>query len=168
MRRLYLLLPDEPSLRALVEELEASGVPEHALHVLDNLSHDLSGLPQASLWQKTELAHGLEWGLLLGAFAGLVGGWLVVAFPPGELLLDPQWLLGITTGGGALVGAMVSALLGAQEHNHLLDHFKRQIKQGQILLMVDLPRARVEETRELMRRYHPEVEVGELQARKSG
>jgi hypothetical protein len=125
------------------------------------LTRDLKDLPGANIWQRTELAHGIEWGIGLGGVAGLLGGLLVVAFPPA----------GITLGGGALVagtaagaafGALVTALLGSQEHNHKLDAFQLALAAGQILLMVDVPRQRAEEVKTTILKHHPEAEIGSV------
>ena len=136
MRRLYVLLPTEESCRAVVGELEAAGIPAAHLHAIAGLSHDLRDLPEASVWQRTELAHGIEWGVGLGAVAGLLGGLLAITFPPAGLVLGGGALLG-GTAAGAGFGAIVTALLGSQEHNHKLDAFQRALAAGQVLLLVD-------------------------------
>ena len=159
MRRLHVLIPTEASCRELVAELESAGIPANHLHVIASLSHELKDLPDASIWQRTELMHGIEWGTGLGGVAGLLGGVMAIAFPPA----------GIVVGGGALVagtvagagfGAVVAALIGSQEHNHKLDVFQEALAAGQILLMVDVPRSRVDEVKEAILRHHPEAEIG--------
>jgi len=161
MRRLYVLLPTEASCRAVVGELQADGISPPHLHVIAGLVHDLKDLPEASLWQRTELAHGIEWGVGLGGVAGLLGGLLVVAFPPAGIVVGGGALLA-GTAAGAGFGALVTALLGSQEHNHRLDGFQRALAAGQLLLLVDVPRDRVEEVRETILRHHPEASIGSV------
>jgi hypothetical protein len=162
MRRLYVLLPSEASCHAVVEELEAAGIAESHLHVIAGWSHDVRDLPEASVWQRTELAHGIEWGIGLGGVAGLLGGLLAVAFPPAGLVLGGGALLA-GTAAGAGFGALVTALLGSQEHSHKLDVFQRALAEGQILLMVDVARQRVGEVEATILRHHPEADIGAVE-----
>ena len=159
MRRLYFLVPDEQSCKAVTRELEEQGIPEGHLHVLGSLAHDLKDLPEASVWEKTELAHGIELGIGLGGVAGLLGGLLAVAFPPAGLVLGGGALLASAAAGAGL-GGVVSALLGSQEHNHDLDVYQDAIDQGQLLMMVDVPKREEEAIRTLVRKHHPEVRIG--------
>ncbi len=158
-RRLYFMLPDAESCKSLVADLEEHGVPERHLHVIGSLSQSLEGLPEANILQKTELAHGLEWGTGLGGVAGLLGGILAVTFPPAGLVIGGGALLA-GTAAGAGFGALVSSLLASHEHNHKLDAFERGIEQGQLLLMVDVPRRDVKKIQELIVKHHPEAEIG--------
>lgn len=159
MRRLYVLMPDAESCKRVVEELEASGIPDHHLHVVASLTQNLEGLPEASVWQKTELAHGIEWGISLGGVAGFLGGVLAVAFPPTGLVLGGGALVAGAAAGAGL-GGMISAILGSHEHNHSLDHFRWEISSGRLLLMADVPRRQVDEIRGLILRHYPEAEIG--------
>jgi hypothetical protein len=161
MRRLYVLLPTEEVCRVLVGELAGLGIPQAHLHVLAGLSHELRDLPEASVWQRTELAHGIEWGVGLGGVAGLLGGLLAVAFPPAGIVLGGGALLaGAAAGAG--FGGVVSALIGSQEHNHDLDSFQRALAAGQVLLLVDVPRQREEEVRQAILRHHPDAAIGNV------
>ena len=161
MRRLHVLLPTEESCRLVVEELKASDIPPSHLHALAGLTHELKDLPAASVWQRTELAHGIEWGIGLGGVAGLLGGLLAVAFPPAGIVLGGGALLAGTVAGAGF-GALVTALLGSQEHNHELDAFQKALAAGQILLMVDVPRQREDEVKSTILKHHPEAEIGSV------
>jgi hypothetical protein len=154
MRRLFVLLATEEGCRTVVEALEGMGVPAAHLHVIAGLAHPLKDLPEASVWQRTELAHGIEWGLGLGGAAGLVGGLLAVSFPPAGLILGGGALMG-TAAAGAGLGALVTALLGSQEHNHEFDAYQRAIAAGKLLLIVDISREQEEEVRSTILRHHP-------------
>lgn len=158
-RRLYFMLPDADSCKSLVADLEQHGIREQHFHVIGSLTQTLEGLPEAGILQKTELAHGLEWGTSLGGVAGLLGGVLAVTFPPAGLVIGGGALLAGTVAGAGF-GALVSSLLASHEHNHKLDAFERGIEQGQLLLMIDVPRKEVEAVRELIFRHHPEVQIG--------
>jgi hypothetical protein len=161
MRRVYVLLPTEESCHLVVEELKSAGIAPGHLHVIASLTHDLKDLPAASIWQRTELAHGIEWGIGLGGVAGLLGGLLVVAFPPAGIVLGGGALVAGTVAGAGF-GALVTALLGSQEHNHKLDAFQRALASGQILLMVDVPRRREAEVKSTILKHHPEAAIGSV------
>ena len=159
MRRMYFVLPDEASCRKTVEELEEAGVPESHLHVVASLIRDLGGLPEASIWQRTEILHGIEWGIGLGAAAGLLGCVLAIAFPPAGLKLGWSAVIACTAAGAGL-GAMVTALIGSQEHNRKLDRYQRALDEGYLVLMVDVPRRQVQRIRAMVLQRHPEAHMG--------
>jgi hypothetical protein len=158
MRRLYVLLPTEEDCRSVVDGLRGLGIAEAHLHAVAGLSHELKGLPEANVWQRTELAHGIEWGVGLGGAAGLLGGLLAVAFPPAGVVLGGGALLA-GTAAGAGFGAIVTALIGSQEHSHALDAFRRALSEGQVLLLVDVPRSREASVRESILRHHPDAVI---------
>jgi hypothetical protein len=159
MRRLFFLTPNVDSCHAIVKELEATGVPERHLHVIASIQQALDDLPEAGVLQKTELLHGIEVGAGLGGTAGILGGLLAMTFPPAGLVLGGGALLaGAAAGAG--FGAVVTALLSSHEHNHDLDSFQRAIEQGQVLLMVDVPKKEVDATKALILEHHPEAKIG--------
>jgi len=153
------LLPTEESCRLLVQELEADDIPKSRLHVIAGLTHELKDLPVASVWQRTELAQGIEWGVGLGGVAGLLGGLLVMAFPPAGILLGGGALVAWAAAGAGF-GALVIVLLGTQEHNHRLEAFQRASSAGQVLLMVDIPLRREEAVKSTILERHPETKIG--------
>lgn len=158
MRRLYFLIPDIELTTIIVAELEQQGVPHRHLHTVASISQSMEDLPEANIWQKTELAHGLEWGTGIGGTAGLLGGLLTVAFPPGGVILGGGALL-IGAAAGAGVGAAMLGLMKGYEHNHQLDDYKHEIDQGEILLMVDIPKAQVETIQQSILQHHPEAHI---------
>jgi len=159
MRRLYFLLPDKDTTRTVVTELEDAGIPHGHLHAVASITQDLEDLPEANVWQKTEMGHGLELGVSLGGMAGLLGGLLAVVFPPTGLVLGGGALIA-TTVAGAGVGGVVSALMASHDHNHSLDSFQQAIEQGEILLLVDVPKTRVDEIKSLILQHHPDASIG--------
>ena len=158
MRRLYFLIPTIDLTATIIDELEQQGIPHTHLHVVAGIQQPLDGFPEANIWQRTELAHGLEWGTGIGGTAGLLGGLLTVAFPPGGIILGGGALL-IGAAAGAGVGAAMLGLMKGHEHNHQLDDFKYEIEHGEILLMVDLPKADVEQISESISQHHPEAHI---------
>ena len=158
MHRLFFLLPSVELTETIVKELEDFGLPHKHLHAVASIDQSLEELPEANIWQRTELAHGLEWGTGIGGTAGLLGGLMTVAFPPGGIILGGGALL-IGAAAGAGVGAAVMGLIKGHEHNHQLDDFKKEIEEGEILLMVDVPKKEVDEIRDIILEHHPEAHI---------
>ncbi|NNJ85208.1 MAG: DUF1269 domain-containing protein, partial [Gammaproteobacteria bacterium] len=81
-KRLYFLVPDVATCRAIVDDIKKMGITESHTHVIGNHFTPLNGLHEASFLQKSEFAHGIEEGLGMGGAAGLLGGLLAITFPP--------------------------------------------------------------------------------------
>jgi hypothetical protein len=56
-----------------------------------------------------------------------------------------------------LFGAWSSSMVGIAFPNSQLSQFEEEIEQGKVLLIVDIPRNRVDEVRSLIGRTHPEA-----------
>lgn len=158
MRRLYTLLPDIENCRRLVDELREAGIPDSHLHVVAASSEAMEGLPRATAWQTTELAHGLEIGVGLGGAAGLLAGLAALSFPPAGLVIGGGAVMA-SAAAGAGFGALASAMMKGHEHNHRLHDYQAEIETGKVLLMVDVPRSSLESTRETILRHHPEAQI---------
>ena len=50
--------------------------------------------------------------------------------------------------------------MASHDHNHSLDSFQQAIEQGEILLLVDVPKSRVDEIKSLILQHHPEASIG--------
>jgi len=157
MRREYFLAPNIDTARAIVRELLLSHVPEKEIHLIARDDIPLEDLPEATLMQKSDLIPALEKGLLGGAYTGLVAGLVVAAFPPAGLAIGGGALIAMI-GAGATVGGMMSALAGVGLPSHRLEKFEAAIKAGEILLLVDIPRKRLEEIQALVQKHHPQAE----------
>ena len=158
MHRLFLLIPDVDLTNKVVNELKGLGIPERHMHVIGSTKQSLEQLPKASVWQTTELAHGLEWGTGIGGTAGLLGGLLTVAFPPGGIVLGGGALL-IGAAAGAGVGAALMGLMKGHEHNHQIDDFREALDQGELLLMLDVPKDETEVISGAILNHHPEADI---------
>jgi hypothetical protein len=158
-RRLYFLLPDLGSARQVVDEILLARIEARRIHVLARRGMDIGDLPEASVFQKTDLVHGAQTGMVLGACLGALGGALLVAFPPGGFQLQLVTVL-IAALLGAAFGIWVSSLVGASVPNSQLTQFDAWIDQGRLLLMVDVPFGQAERITELVTRRHPEAVPG--------
>lgn len=158
-RRLYFLLPDLKSARQVVNELLLARIEARRIHVLAQRGMDLEDLPEASVFQKTDVVHGAQVGVVLGAVGGALTGALLVVFPPGGANLQLVTVL-IAALLGALFGFWVASLAGASVPNSRLQQFQGWIEQGKLLLMVDAPAGQADRITELLTRLHPEAVLG--------
>ena len=156
--RIYFLLPDSKSCKAVVEDLLQSGVKEKHIHVVGNRFTPLEGMKQASSLQTSELKHGVELGLSVGGAAGLLGGLLAVSFPPAGVVLGGGALLAAALA-GAGGAALVSALIAKDIPNHKLQAFQDAVSAGQLLLLVDVSRHHLDAVLQIVRRHRPEAEI---------
>ena len=158
MKRLYFMLPDKETCKKVVEKLENAGIRQRHMHAVASMAVSLDGLPEASLIQKSELAHGIEKGVALGGAGGLLGGLLAVAFPPAGLVIGGGALL-MTTAAGAGFGALVTGLISKDLHNRELDAFEEDLSHGKILLLVDVPKKEVGHYEKLILDNHPDADI---------
>lgn len=155
-RRLYFLLPSVDSARHTANDLLMARVDDRQMHFLAKRGTDLRELPEANFAQKSDMVHGAELGLAIGGACGVLIGVLIVFWPPEGVTLQMVAIL-VTTLLGAVIGAWISSLIGASIPNSRLKRFVADIEQGKILMMVDVPRHRIDEVDELVRRRHPEA-----------
>ena len=157
-RRLYFMLPDVPSARAMLDELLLARIEERYIHFMakDSLPNDM---PEASFFQKTDLIHGMEVGMVVGAATGLLAGGLLLLFPPEGLEMRTIALL-VAAFGGAAFGTWVSGMAAAAIPNSRLRPFAAEIEAGKVLLIVDVPLHKVAATEEMIASRHPAYRFG--------
>ena len=158
-RRLYYMLPDVPSARAMLDELLLARVEERHLHFCAKDGTLLPDMPEANFLQKTDLIHGAEIGVMIGGLSGFIAGGLLLMFPPDGIELRIVALL-IATLGGAIFGSWVSGMAAAAIPNSRLAPFRDGIEQGQVLLIVDVPFHRVAAIESMISKRHPEIRFG--------
>ncbi|MPZ45222.1 MAG: DUF1269 domain-containing protein [Betaproteobacteria bacterium] len=158
-RRLFFTLPDIPTARTILDELLLARIDERHIHFLGQRDTLPPELPEASFLQKTDFLHALRTGAMVGAAAGVAGGAVMWLYPPQSMVIEPSLALiaGIV---GALLGAWFSSMVGSSVPNSSLRSFQDAIEAGKVLLMVDVPFARVEQVHELVASHHPEAEWG--------
>lgn len=160
--RIYFLLPDIDHCTFLVRKLKDSGLADKYIHVLASEDTPLQGLPEANIFDKTEIKHGVEMGLGVGGIAGLAAGLLAVTFPPAGLVLAGEAILLGTTLAGAGIGSIITGLISSDIPHHDIEHYKAAIAQGKVLLMLDVPASTVSMTVEMIEHLDPEVEISFL------
>jgi hypothetical protein len=158
MRRIYFLLPDIERTHQIVDELLLARIEAHHIHLIAKEGVSMENLPEASFLQKSDFVPALERGLAVGGAAGVMAGLVAVSFPPAGLVLGGGALLGIALAGAGM-GAWISSMIGMDVPNRQLKAFTTAVEQGEILMLVDVPKARVEEIEVLVKNHHPEAEI---------
>lgn len=158
-RRLYFLVPDLPRARQLTDELLLARIDDHHIHVLAKEGTPLGDLPEARLWDRSDLKEAISHGWGVGALIGALGGLVALSIPalhqlPAGALFAAAVLIGMA------FGAWVSGMIGVSLPNRELKAFLPGVEKGALLMIVDVPKERVEEIQQRVRSQHPEVEFG--------
>jgi hypothetical protein len=157
MRREYFLVPDIETARNIVHELLVSHIEERHIHLIARDDIPLEDLPEAKLMQKSDFIPALEKGMLGGAYTGLAAGLVATVFPPAGVVIGGGAILALVAA-GVTVGGLMSALVGVGLPNGRLEKFEEAIKGGEILMLVDVPRQRLDEIQEMVTKHHPQAE----------
>lgn len=156
MRRTYFLVPDIETTREIVDELLIASIEERHIHVLGRQDAPLEDLPEAGFLQKTDFVPALEQGLALGAGTGLLAGLIAMVMPTG-LVLGGGAVFAIGLAGAGL-GGLMSSMIGSSFGSRRIEQFQAAVDRGHYLVMVDTHRDRVEEVRQLIKKYYPSAE----------
>jgi len=164
MRRIYFLVPDVPTAKRVVEDLLVARIEERHLHVLAKRGTPLEDLPEASLLQKSDFVPAVQRGLALGWSVGALAGLVGIALPPaGPVIAGGIVLASALAGAG--VGAWLGGMVGMNVGNTRIKQFEAAIEAGQLLVLADVPRDRVEEIEARVRQHLPSVEIGGTEPR---
>lgn len=155
-RRLYFVLPDLGSAIRTGNDLLLARIEDRYMHFLAKRGMSLGQLHEANYFQKSDLRHSMQVGFILGGCAGFLVGIYIYMTPPEGTNLQLVTIL-IATVVGALFGAWAASMIGISTPNSALKRFEAEIGEGRVLLMVDVPKGRVEEIQELVHRSHPEA-----------
>lgn len=154
MKRIYFLVPKIEMARKIVDELLLQRIDIDHIHVLAKRGTEMGNLPEASYLQKSDFIPALEQGLLTGGFTGFVVGVVALYMTGGDLFSGVTLL--VATLVGSAFGAFVSSMLGSSVGNRQVRQFDKAINEnGEFLMMVDLPRGRIEEIEQAIKYKNP-------------
>lgn len=156
MRRMYVTLPDVASARGVANDLLLARIEDRHMRFLARRGTDLGELNEASYFQKTDAIHGAFVGLVIGGALGALVGAVLMNYPPHGVSLEMVAVL-IAAIIGAVLGVWVATMVGLQVPNSRLRHFEKELEDGRVLLMLDVPARRFDEVREVIARKHPEA-----------
>ena len=155
-RRLYFMLPNIASAEKTADDLLLARFEDKRMHFMAKPGTHLGKLHEAGYSIRNDLLRGAEVGLVTGGLFGLVLGVVLYATQPVGIALQPVIILAMAVLFGVL-GAWSSSMIGIALPNSQLSQFEDEIEQGKVLLIIDVPRKRVEEVRALIGRTHPEA-----------
>ena len=155
MRRLYFLIPSIDSAKTIVDELLLARIEQRHIHIA---AADHHALIEANLLQESDFVPAVERGLAIGGATGILAGVAAVALPGVGLALGGGAILGIGLAGAGL-GAWASGMIGISAPSTRLTEFEEAIQKGSLLMMLDVPKTRVDEISELIKKHHPEAEI---------
>jgi hypothetical protein len=157
-RRLYFLVPNLEIATKVVEDLLLARIEERHIHVIAKRGTPLGDLPEASLLQKTDFLPAVERAVALGGATGTLAGLVALALVPGVVVAGGAVLLASALA-GAGVGAWLGGMVGMNVGNTRLQAFEAAIERGELLILVDVPFAKVDEITERVKSRHPEAEL---------
>ena len=158
MRRIYFLLPDVEVARKVVDELLLARIAEDHIHVIAKEGTAMADLPEATLAQKSDLIPAFERGVAVGGATGIIAGVAAVTFPPAGLVLGGGAFLGIALAGTGF-GALMSTMIGVSTPNTRHAQFEEAVGNGEILMLVDVPKDRVLEIEDMVKQHHPDADI---------
>jgi hypothetical protein len=155
-RRLYFVLPDEPHAVKLLSDLQALGVTRTDVHAIPGRGAKLQHLLPATPRQAHDFLGRVErilWRANLGVFAvALVGLVAAIQWDSTAGIVTAAMIMAVTFAAGAVFTIRVPDTRLAEFHDALTH--------DEILLLVDVPRRRVNAVEKLVYRRHPEAVAG--------
>ncbi|MGR8936082.1 MAG: DUF1269 domain-containing protein [Gammaproteobacteria bacterium] len=152
MRRIYFLVPDSATAHKIVNALRTENIPDRHIHVLAKRGTSLEAMPEAGVFEKTDFLPALERGAALGGATGLLFGLAALRFAGFVIAGGP--ILGVLLT-GATIGSLMGGLAGLQMGNSRLKQFEEAIEQGEILILVDVPKERIDDISKIIVKHHP-------------
>lgn len=157
MRRLYFLVPDVAIGKKVVDELLLSHIEWRHIHVVAKRGTPLENLPEASFLQRSDVIPAMLRAIPEGGATGLLCGLVALALSP-ELLVAGGAVLLASSLAGVGIGVYIGGMVGLNVGSTRLKAFQEAVERGQLLMLIDVPRERVEEITELIKKSHPEAE----------
>ncbi len=154
MRRIYFLVPNIEITHKIVDELRAEGIEDRHIHVLAKRDTPMEDMPEASVFEKTDFIPALERGAALGATTGLLAGLVGLRLAGFAIAGGP--ILGVLFY-GATIGAMASGLAGLQVGNSRVKDYAEAIENGELLVMVDVLKERIDAISQAVIKHHPDA-----------
>jgi hypothetical protein len=152
VRRIYFLSPNIETTHKIVDELRAEEIEDRYIHILAKRDTPLEDLPEATVFQKTDFIPAVERGAALGGTTGLLVGLIGLRLAGFVIAGGP--VLGVLLY-GATIGAMMSGLAGLQVGNSKVKKYEEAIERGELLVMVDISKERIDAISQLITKHHP-------------
>lgn len=156
MRRLYFLVPDPDTAKKIVDELLLARIEDRHIHIVAKEGTPLEELPEVSF--QSDVGPAIEQGLALGGATGVLAGLVAITFPPAGMVLGGGAVLALTLLGAGM-GAFYSAMFGLDREDRRIQKFDDAIAQGALLMLLDVPKKRVQEIEGMIKSHHPDADI---------
>lgn len=158
MKRLYYLTASKSEVQGISRDLHQQGVTDWRFHVFckDEAGHYAHRLRSANVLERSELFRCMERGVITGA---LVGGCIVAALALLTSLTLPPAAWASMFIFSIVAGAWLGGVGGISSENWRVKRFDGAIRDGQYLVMIDVPGQRVEQMKTVMKKHHPKAEL---------
>lgn len=158
-RRLYFVLPNMRSAKAVMNELLLERIEESHIHFHASNDQPLGDLPKATAVDRSDVIYSAIGGFVFGALFGLFGGVLAYMVPWwfGEVtvMVIPYCMVL-----GAIACAAWAAAVATAAPGFGLKQHKSDIEHGNILMIVSVPLRRLTDIRQRLLSRHPEATYG--------
>ena len=136
MKRYIYAFDSAESARAAVMTLRLNGIDEKCVSLIARADIQLDEIPEKYLSAPTDFMPALGRGAAIGGITGLFAGLVAMAIPSLGIAMAGPALLAFF-GGGAVLGAWSSALVGASIPDSIRRTFEDEIQAGRTLLVID-------------------------------
>ena len=168
MYKLYFLISGKNITETLIHELRTLGIKRRNISILasdeagfdpkiDVSEIDLKKRSAIVDLYKSDFLPALEKGAAAGGAMGLIAGLAVLASPAGFIVGGGAVLLSTTL--DFRLGPWISSVIGIPATHQDIEKFVQAIKEGQVLMMVEVDDSQVENIKFIIKRNHPEVVI---------
>lgn len=161
MIRLHFLTPSASSTISIAHELSDIGITKDKIHVVskDVRLLEKMDINKATLIQTSDVVHAAKRGAPLGAFlGGLAGIYAVYQFPATTTFAVIITILAMMLF-GALFGTWTSTLIGVSVPDGNIEKYEKDIENGRMLMLVDIPKEQEQAVKSIIMQHHPEAEI---------
>jgi uncharacterized membrane protein len=136
MKRTIYAFDSAESAHAAVMTLRLNGIDEHCMSLIARADIQLEKIPEKYLDASTDFMPAAGRGAAIGGITGLFAGLVAMAIPALGIAIGGSALLAFF-GGGAVLGAWSSALVGSSVPDATRRKFEDEIEAGRTLLVID-------------------------------
>ena len=140
-------------IRCTLDDMLLNRIEERHIHFLTEGASLPPDLPEANFFHKTDVVHGAESGMVVGAILG-IGLGIVLIFNYGL----PQATILLTTLIGILFGGWAASMAAAALPNSRLKEFYPELEKGKLLMIADVPARRVRQIETMLAERHTEMQ----------
>ncbi len=160
MERIYFLVPNIDTAHKIVNELTESNMDEKHIHIISNETTKLDALPEATLMQKSDFIPAFKRGIAIGGTTGLLAGLVTLVVPGGVALSGGAILACVVAGAG--VGSWLGSMVALEVPNTRHEEFEEAIKQGHLLMLLDVPEEKLPSIEMTVIRHYPEATLEKI------